>query len=277
MESSSKAENIVCKYCGTARPLKCGLYKGVQRYLCRECKRKFKNDDHVFRMSVKAKVIDLALNSYYSGMKIADIKNKIKSEYNLLPSSPLLRNWIKKYTGAALNMLGSFHPEVGNIWVTTEMQLVISNRKLYLYEVIDSATKYLITYYIGERSPEIVNELISKAILDVNKIPRVVFVYMPRYKYESLNKSAEYILEHVPREKYADAHRIGISRKINMYIITRQKITRQSDTTRTFFNGVKFQYNFFTPDNELNNRTPAEAAKIQYKFHSWEELIKAVE
>ena len=34
--------NLTCKHCGAAGVLKYGTYKGVQRYWCKVCKRKFK-------------------------------------------------------------------------------------------------------------------------------------------------------------------------------------------------------------------------------------------
>lgn len=41
---------ITCKNCGSTAVVKFGSYKGVQRYFCKACKRKFKADDDVFHM-----------------------------------------------------------------------------------------------------------------------------------------------------------------------------------------------------------------------------------
>ena len=35
---------IVCKNCGSEGVVKYGTYKGIQRYYCKACKRKFKAD-----------------------------------------------------------------------------------------------------------------------------------------------------------------------------------------------------------------------------------------
>jgi len=42
-------EEIKCKNCGSTAVSKFGSYKGVPRYWCKVCKRKFKADDDLYR------------------------------------------------------------------------------------------------------------------------------------------------------------------------------------------------------------------------------------
>ena len=44
-ETLQQQNRLVCKYCGSEAVSKFGAYKGVQRYWCKACKRKFKADD----------------------------------------------------------------------------------------------------------------------------------------------------------------------------------------------------------------------------------------
>jgi len=39
---------ITCKYCGSEGVVKYGSYNDVQRYFCKLCKRKFKDDEVSF-------------------------------------------------------------------------------------------------------------------------------------------------------------------------------------------------------------------------------------
>jgi hypothetical protein len=65
-----KIENpIVCKYCGSEGVQKYGTYKGVQRYFCKVCKRKFKNDDTTFHMKTDTNLVPSALNAYYRAIR----------------------------------------------------------------------------------------------------------------------------------------------------------------------------------------------------------------
>ena len=42
---------IACKYCGSNAVVKFGSYKGIPRYWCKSCQRKFKADDTMFKVT----------------------------------------------------------------------------------------------------------------------------------------------------------------------------------------------------------------------------------
>ena len=50
MEVGIMEEKIPCKYCQSERVIKYGKYKDVQRYFCKECKRKFVGVDAIPKM-----------------------------------------------------------------------------------------------------------------------------------------------------------------------------------------------------------------------------------
>lgn len=52
-------EQVACKNCGSEAVLKYGSYKGVPRYYCKVCRRKFKADDNLSGMSGKRRHIKL--------------------------------------------------------------------------------------------------------------------------------------------------------------------------------------------------------------------------
>ena len=82
-------EDIKCKYCGSSGVVKFGTYKGVQRYWCKSCQRKFKADDTLFYMQTPANQVSSALNMYYEGMSIKAIRRQLQQEYNNSPSDLL--------------------------------------------------------------------------------------------------------------------------------------------------------------------------------------------
>ena len=41
MNLPSKGKSIICKYCGAANVIKFGTFNGIQRYWCKDCRRKF--------------------------------------------------------------------------------------------------------------------------------------------------------------------------------------------------------------------------------------------
>jgi len=53
---------IICKNCGSPAVVKFGTYKGVQRFWCKSCQRKFKADNALFHMKVSPEYISTALS-----------------------------------------------------------------------------------------------------------------------------------------------------------------------------------------------------------------------
>jgi len=78
---------IICKHCGSVGVVKFGSYKGVQRYWCKVCKRKFKADDTLFHMKTPANQVSSALNTYYEGMSTKAIRRHLQQEYDNSPST----------------------------------------------------------------------------------------------------------------------------------------------------------------------------------------------
>lgn len=69
------AEGVIkCKYCDSPSVIKYGLYKGVQRYYCKECRRKFAGIDRIPKMQYPTSQVSDAINMYYEGMSLKEIR-----------------------------------------------------------------------------------------------------------------------------------------------------------------------------------------------------------
>ena len=88
---------IICKYCGAGGVVKYGSYKGVQRYWCKVCQRKFKGDDTTFHMKVSPEFVSSALELYYTGSSIDDICQHFRNSKGYHPSKSVVFNWIEIY------------------------------------------------------------------------------------------------------------------------------------------------------------------------------------
>jgi transposase-like protein len=96
---------ITCKHCGSSAVVKYGTYKGVQRYWCKICKRKFKADGTLFHMKTPANQVSSALNMYYEGMSIKAIRRNLQQEYGNMPSTATIYEWIQKFTQYATDSI----------------------------------------------------------------------------------------------------------------------------------------------------------------------------
>jgi len=120
---------VLCKHCGSDGVVKYGTYKGVQRYWCKVCKRKFKGDSALFHMKVPPEYISSALSMYYSGSSIKDICDHLNQEHGYHPSKHVVFNWVENFTPIAVNYFKDVHPQVGDTWVCDETVLRLDKKK----------------------------------------------------------------------------------------------------------------------------------------------------
>jgi transposase-like protein len=134
-------KEIVCKDCRSTAVIKFGNYKGIPRYYCKVCHRKFKEDDDLFHMKVPADYVSSALSMYYSGMSVNDIRTNLKQEHNYYPSNSVVYKWIEKYTPLAIKHFRNYHPQVGDVWIADETVLNLDGEhSIWFYDIIDRDT-----------------------------------------------------------------------------------------------------------------------------------------
>lgn len=168
-------KKITCKYCGSGGVLKFGTYKGVQRYWCKVCKREFKADDMTFHMKTDTNLVSSALNMYYEGMPIKAIRRNLLQEHQHAPSTATIYEWIQKYTQYATDSAGGYHPNVGDIWIADETVLKIDGENLWLWDIIDDKTRFLLATRLSRsRTTQDAQILITRAVKMAGKSPKVV-------------------------------------------------------------------------------------------------------
>lgn len=62
--------DVTCKYCSSRNVIKYGHFRGIQRFFCKDCKRKFADNDALPKMKTPISEVAAALNMYYGGMPI---------------------------------------------------------------------------------------------------------------------------------------------------------------------------------------------------------------
>lgn len=75
-----------CKFCGSRRIVKYRHYQHVQRYWCKDCKRKFVHNEAPLGMKTPAVQIASALSMFYEGMSLNAIRRNLEQTYRNYPS-----------------------------------------------------------------------------------------------------------------------------------------------------------------------------------------------
>ena len=264
-----------CKYCDAEGVVKFGTYKGVQRYLCKVCKRKFKADDTTFHMKTDANEVSSALNMYYEGMSIKAIRRHLQQEHDHTPSTATIYEWIMKFTQYGTDSIKGYKPEVGNIWIADETVLKIDGNNVWFWDLIDDKTRYLLASRVSRsRTTRDAQMLIDRAIKTAGKSPKVVITdKLKSYLDVNYGKDAE----HKQGRPFTLEDSTQKIERFHGTLKARTKVMRglkNIESAIEFTNGWLVHYNYLRPHEALNDKTPAEVAGIDYPYNNWADIIR---
>ncbi|MFC1987979.1 transposase [Chloroflexota bacterium] len=265
----------VCKYCGSGGVVKFGTYKGVQRYWCKSCKRKFKADDTTFHMKTDANEVSSALNMYYEGMSISAIRRHLQQEFSHAPSTATIYEWIQKYTQYAIDSEKGYQPEVGNVWIADETVLKIDGANVWFWDIIDNKTRFLLASRVSRsRTTRDAQMLIDKAIKTAGKAPKAVVTdKLASYLDVDYGKGAE----HRQGTPFKLEDNTNLIERFHGTLKARTKVMRglkNMESAIEFTKGWLVHYNYLRPHEALHDKTPAEMAGIAYPYKNWADITR---
>lgn len=273
-----------CKYCRSAHVIKYGIDKGTQMYFCRDCQRKFARMDTIPQMHSRTADITEALNLYYQGLSLNDIRRSFIDQDNNYISKASIYNWIERFTIMALEETGAGQPEFSDQWILKEISIGTENnqlntgggylrirsaRKASLWLLVDTQTGYILACQIVESASRLdFRTLIEKARRQAGKDPEVIFSDQQVLEAEAPEMRKDFSIVQKNREVTESCNDIMDER-------TRFKCAlKKQSTLEKFMLGWIVQYNYFKSQNLLNNKTPAQTASLQLPFNSWKEVVE---
>jgi len=272
------AEDFKCKYCGSKNLWLYGKYKDSQRFYCRDCKRKFAGNFALPKMRSPVSHVGDALQSYFSGMSLNEVRQNIEQQHSYSPSVSTIYRWLDRFIKEAEYKVRDVHPNVGNTWVADETVIKINGKKYWLFDCIDADTRFLLASHLSpNRGTREARALMEKATERANKTPQVVMT----------DKLAAY-LDGVELAFGADAkHRQGspfdIETNTNLIerfqgsLKDRTKVLRglkKPETARKFIEGWLIHYNYFRPHISLKGKTPAQKAGVKLSTDDWLDVVR---
>ena len=269
-------DSLKCKYCGAGGVVRFGTYKGVQRYWCKVCKRKFKADDTLFHMKTPANQVSSALNMYYEGMSIKAIRRNLQQEYGNMPSTATIYEWIMKFTQYATDCIKGYQPQkIGDIWIADETVLEIDGQNVWLWDIIDDKTRFLLATRIStSRTTRDAQMLIDRAVKMAGETPKVVITdKLPSYLDVRYGKDTE----HIQSRPFAVENNTQKIERFHGTLKQRTKVMRglkNIETALDFVNGWLVHYNYLRPHDALDDKTPAEVAEIDFPYKNWADITR---
>jgi putative transposase len=277
-QKTQNSKPAICKHCQSHNTRKYGFVEGVQKYFCNECRRKFGSDDYLFRMKTPYLRVSSALEDYYTGKSINDIRDSFNTQYlTPPPSSKTVYGWITKFTDEAINQFQDYHPQVGNTWIVDKTILKLSGKNYWCIDIIDRDTHYfLATKLSAKRNKNDIKVIMKRGRDRAGKRPeRILTDGWNGYRYgidlAFGSDSKQIVIDRIDEAEFIERWPDTLK--------SRNKTLRNLKSLKTankFLCGFLVWYNYLKPDESLNGKTPAEEAKVKYTSKSWVDVIRAV-
>lgn len=298
LHQAQSPESVVCKYCQSENVRKYGKYKGTQLCYCNDCARKFVPNASLFHMKTPANQVSSALDMYYKGLSIAEIREHLQQEYGNTPSGSTVFEWVQKYTKEAVREADKQHPKVGSIWIADETYVRVDrhskgqsvdnpyskNKKakwIVFWDIIDADTRFLLASHITTtRGTQDAKTLMEMAAKRAGKLPRVVVTDKLASYLDGIELAYGASTRHKQGGPFDVVNNTNLIERFHGTIKERTKVMRglrTAETAKRFLDGWAVYYNYMKPHESLDSKTPAEAAKCKYTFRDWADITRATE
>lgn len=266
-----------CKYCNSANIIKYGKFRGIQRYFCNDCKRKFADNDALPNMKTSTDQVGAALNMYYEGMSLNAIRRHLDQTHNNLPSDSTVYEWIERFSKEAINEAKNHKPNVGDLWVADETVLKIDGKNVWFWDIIDAQTRFLLASHVSvNRGTREAKALMEKAQARASKTPKVVLTDKLAAYVDGIEQAFGADSKHIQSKPFSVKDSTNLIERFHGTLKDRTKVMRglkEIETARLFTDGWLVHYNFFRPHETLG-RTPAEEAGIKFAFKNWQDVVR---
>ena len=284
---------LICKYCQSTHVIKYGTLKGVQRYFCRDCNHKFVSTDTIPKMQNTTKDIADALNMYYEGMSLNEIRrNFIQQDENYI-SKISAYNWVQRFTDLAVKEAEQYQPKVGDTWIADETFVRVDKSRanvenpysksrkakwVVFWDIIDADTRFLLASHLTTtRGTKDAQALMEKAAKRAGKLPKVVVTDKLKAYLDGIELAYGADTIHKQGAPFTVENNTNLIERFHGTLKDRTKVMRalkNKSTLEKFTDGWLVHYNYFRPHMSLEDKTPAESAGIDFPYHNWKELIE---
>lgn len=268
----------VCKFCSSKRIVRYGHYRMVQRWWCKDCKRKFVHNDALPRMKTPIIQVASALSSFYEGTPIRGIRRNIDQTFGNYPQNAAVYGWIQRFTQVAIMAAKDYKPKVGDTWVADETVLKIEGQNLWFWDLIDAETRFLLASHISTtRTTRDARALVEKAADRAGKVPKIIITDKLAAYLDGIELAFGADTEHMPAKKLTARPGTQLIERFHQTLKARTEIMKGLKTrksARLILDGWLVFYNFLRPHEGLDGKTPAEVAEIKFPFRNWLDIVK---
>jgi transposase-like protein len=219
-----------------------------------------------------------ALNMYYEGMSLHEIRRNCIQQYNDYISDVTILKWVQRFSKLAIVEAGRYKPNVGGLWVADETVIDLDGKNIWLWDMIDTKTRFLIASHMSyTRTTKDAQALMKQAYNRTGKIPRVIYTDKLRAYLDGIELTFGADTKHKQGRPFDVEVNTNLIERFHGTIKSRTKVMRGLHTIKSatlFLDGWLVHYNFFRPHMSLRDRTPASIASIRFPFRNWKDVVE---
>lgn len=269
---------VSCPGCGGSRIIKDGFHSGVQRYQCKSCDKKFRRPDHYSGgRSYPIQQIGLALQAYFDGLSYRETARNIGRTFGEAPDKSTIYHWVQGYSRGANEATKGLKVPTSDTWVADEIQIKTGGERLWLWNVMDRSSRFLLATHLTPRRNARAAEIVFKKALEVAKQPPVTVLTdgLPSY-IKPIQETLGPRTRHIRVETLDAEINNNLSERLQGTIRERDKVLRAMQTresAQNYLDGWTTDYNFFRPHLALKGDTPASVAGVSIPYRNWNDIV----
>jgi len=269
--------DITCKYCGSHKVIKYGHYRHMQRFFCKDCKRKFADNDALPDMKTPIDQVGTAIGMYYEGQSLNSICRLLTQIYHSYPSDSTVYRWIARFTKQAVNEARDYKVDVGDVWVADETVLEIDGRNVWFWDIIDAKTRFLLASRLSRsRTIKDAALLMNEAKRKASKSPTTILTDKLAAYLDGIELVFGGDTKHIRTKPFTIENNTNLIERFHGTLKDRTKVMRglkDMASARLITEGWLLHYNYLRPHEALKGKTPAEVAGVKYPYRNWQEIV----
>ena len=278
MAEFTEVITVNCPDCDSEHIVKTGIRNGYQRYLCRDCLKKFRTTGAAHHSQFHVEMIGATLDMYFSGMSYKQVAENLEKVYDVPePSKRTIYDWVHDYAGAAAKRMRDYPAHVGEDWVADEMLLKVGGDRLWNWNVMDVDTRYILASHLSRgRTIRDAEQVMKKAARATNVKPKTITTDGLASYFEGIKRVFPKA-EHIVSQGIYEEVNNNISERLQGSFRQRTKTMRGLETRETgqeYLDGWVVDYNLFKDHEAHKGGTPAEAAGVNAPYKEWADVVR---
>ena len=277
-----------CKFCDSMNIIRKGIKKAkrgdLQQFGCKDCGKRFVQNLGFERKQATPEQITMAVGLVFSGLSTRKTATALRMT-GTKKSHMTIERWAKEYAELMERFVDSITPQVGEEWRTDEIYLMIRGDRRYLFDMLDSQTRYWLAKMVAKhKGNDDVAPLFKKAKEVAGKVPaKLVSDGAANFAHAHRRQYAAKSFMHKESVHESHIHMAGDLNNNQMESFNGNTVRLREEVTRglktedaAILTGLRLYYNCVRPHLGLNGKTPAEAAGIRIEGdNKWKTIIQA--